>query len=121
MQYQPAFADEPDEIIGQSGEYQVRFGGEEDSMRVYRMTVDDLSYEKLVLTTKFEKECSMFKNGLGFTCSKAGSTPLAGATYRVTNDATPRCPGLLKEKRYTCVHGCKVSTPKYLSINPYEC
>ena len=53
-------------------------------------------------------------------CRRGGVTPLAGATYKVTNDGSPVCGGLW-EPRFTCVRGCTRDTPRYLQINPYEC
>ena len=110
------------EITGQAGEFKVDFADPRD---VQNPTIDvskldnDFSYSEKVLSIQFLKECSVKSNKL--QCKKNGITPLAGATYQITNDGSPYCPGAASEARFTCIAGCKASVPKYLKINPYEC
>lgn len=68
---------------------------------------------------KFSEECKDIKNG--FACRKDGHSPIAGATYVLTNDAKPHCKGEKVGKRYTCIKGCAKPVPKHLEIVPYEC
>jgi len=57
----------------------------------------------------------------GLRCRADGSTVLAGAVYRYTDDTNPTCEGRVPGRRLTCVSGCRARLPKYLYLRPYAC
>jgi hypothetical protein len=107
---------------GQSAKYSVQFQdpmAETDSIiEVHEYVGDDFGYTRNVLTVPFKSECLASEREI--RCNRKGKSPLAGAVYRRTRDATPVCPGVA-EDRFTCIAGCTGSAPRYISISPYEC
>jgi hypothetical protein len=67
----------------------------------------------------FSSQCTLSSSGM--ECRRKGSTPLAGSSYRYTNDTNPSCEGRRPGRRLTCVKGCSAEIPKYFYIQPWEC
>lgn len=107
---------------GQSAKYLVEFQDpmyETNSIiEVSKYVENDFAYNDRVLSVPFKSECRASLREI--RCKPEGKSPLAGAVYKRTRDATPTCPGVV-EDRFTCVAGCSQVAPRYISINPYEC
>ncbi len=107
---------------GQSAKYSVQFqdpmADTESSIEVHEYVDNDVGYTRKVLTAPFKSECRASVNEI--RCNRRGKSPLAGAVYKRTRDATPGCPGVVDD-RFTCIAGCGGAAPRYISIKPYEC
>ena len=118
----PAYAGDSATLRGHSSKYSVTFQDPLDApdgdIEIAEYVDNELTYTKKLPSVTFSAECRATQREI--RCSKAGTSPLAGAVYRLTHDATPQCPGIA-EDRFTCVKGCKPTVPRYISINPYEC
>lgn len=112
------------DLIGVSEHYRVTISNglhpfKESRITVERINSEGSGYSEGIENVPFSTQCYSTKSTI--ICHMNSKTPLSGATYRLTLDATPVCPGSKVEYRYTCVKGCKKDTPRYLKIQPYEC
>ena len=117
-----AIAGQSDTWRGQSEKYAVEFPDplEEpnSTIEIAEYDANELGFVKQLAPVAFKTECRATRNDI--VCAANGKSPLAGATYKRTHDATPGCPGNA-EDRFTCMQGCKAAVPRYISITPYEC
>ena len=118
-----ALAGDSAQLIGQSGQFRVRFYDPRvntgELIFVDEKTDADDDYGEKGIPVPFSSECKASK--MQIVCRRGGVTPLAGATYRLTLDGTPTCPGDRYEERFTCIQGCTPITPRYLKVARYEC
>ena len=113
-----------DTMTGQTAQFQVVIsdddcGYDQEMIRVWKFDDDGSIGGKPAILVPFSKECQTTETG--FHCHRAGKTPLAGTTYKKTNDTNPRCAGVEIGTRLTCVSGCTKRAPRYFYISGYEC
>ena len=120
-----AISGQPAELVGQSAKFRVWFDDPRDGTNpdihfaAFDISASDVGgYPIESKPVSFESECKSTRTEI--VCRSGGRTPLAGATYRLTADGTPTCPGDA-DYRFTCVKGCKLGVPRYLRIDVYEC
>ena len=73
---------------------------------------------------RMDDECKTMRNRAGFSCTKNGRSPLAGASYIVTRDMKDVCDesGKTLVNRLTCLKGCESGkAPIYIESSPWEC
>ena len=110
------------------------FGGAEGKNRLDQLIHiwGDVDYSISVLDKKrntlavypFKDECKYTREEppYEFSCSANGKSPLAGATYRVTESKTRQNVCGSAYTIYLCIAGCtKKSIPAVFYEQPYEC
>jgi hypothetical protein len=85
--------------------YHIKIAKHGKTTKIYKgqFCEHDLNYYK---NSKFGK----------FYCSSSGTSPLAGAEYKIYNDHA-ECSAY----HYICVKGCGIHAPKKMHQDPWEC